>query len=333
MATLLQDVRYAVRLLWKHRGFTAIAALVLALGIGANSAVFTIVNTMMLKPRVGQPAGAMTSIYSRDTTKPDSYRSFAWSEYVALRQRKDVFASLSAHNLAMVGMREGDTTKRLFADMVTSDFFTTFGTAPVIGRAFTPAEEKPGADVPVAVISDSLWQRMGGTNSVLGQTINLNNRPFSIVGVAPRGFGGKIVVLTIDVFVPLGMYDSMTNDFAKDGLSTKLSDPHHYNLFLEGQLAPGVKVTSLPSAEKGRDFQLTPMGRFSISTSPQNDGELLPITGVLLGMSLVVLFIASFNLANMLLARNGSRAKEFAIRLAIGGGTSSQSIGYHGTHG
>ena len=101
MATLVQDVRYAVRLLWKHRGFTAIATLVLALGIGANSAVFTIVNTMLLKPRVGHPAGELTSIYSRDTTKPDSYRSFSWAEYSALRQRTDVFASLSAHNLAI----------------------------------------------------------------------------------------------------------------------------------------------------------------------------------------------------------------------------------------
>lgn len=325
MGTLSQDIRFAVRLLWKHRGFTAIATLVLALGIGANSAVFTIVNTMLLKPRVGQPAGEMTSIYSRDTTKPDSYRSFSWAEYAALREKKDVFASLSAHNLAMVGVREGETTRRLFADMVTSDFFATFGTAPTLGRAFSSDEEKPGADVPVAVVSYTMWQRLGGTHSldptksILGQTITLNNRAFTIVGVAPRGFGGKIVVLTPDVFVPLGMYDALTNDFSKDGLATKLSDPHHYNLFLEGQFAPGVKIASLPGMDKDRDFQLAPMGRFSISTSPSDDAELIPVTGVLLGMSLVVLFIASFNLANMLLARNGSRAKEFAIRMAIGG--------------
>ena len=319
MATLWQDVRYAVRLLWKHRGFTAIATLVLALGIGANSAVFTIVNTMLLKPRVGQPAGELTSVFSRDTTKPDSYRPFSWAEFQALRQRKDVFTSLSAHNLAMVGLREGDATRRLFVDMVTSDFFTTFGAPPLLGRAFTPDEETPGADVPVAIVSYTMWQRLGGTNAILGQSITLNNRAFTIVGVAARGFGGSIVALTPDAFVPLGMYDSLTNDFSKDGLSTTLSDPHHYNLFLEGQFAPGVKVTSLPGIEKDRDYQLTKMSRFSISTSPQNDGQLIPITGVLLGMSLVVLFIASFNLANMLLARNGSRAKEFAIRMAIGG--------------
>ncbi|TAK15341.1 MAG: hypothetical protein EPO35_07740, partial [Acidobacteria bacterium] len=233
MGTLAQDVRFAVRLLWKQKGFTAIAALVLALGIGANSAVFTIVNTMLLKPRVGHPAGEMTSIYSRDTTKPDAYRAFSWAEYDALRQRKDVFGSLSAHSLSMVGLREGDTTRRLFTDMVTSDFFQTFGAPPILGRAFTSEEEKPGADVPVVIVSYTLWQRLGGSNNILGQTIIINNRAFTVVGVAPRGFGGKIVAFTPDAFVPLGVYDSLTNDFARDGLATKLSDPHHYNLFLE----------------------------------------------------------------------------------------------------
>jgi len=205
MATLAQDIRFAVRLLWKHRGFTAIATLVLALGIGANSAVFTIVNTMLLKPRVGQPAGELTSIYSRDTTKPDAYRPFSYAEFDALRSRRDVFASLSAHNLAMVGVREGDATRRLFADMITSDFFATFGSAPILGRGFTPDEEKPGADAPVAIVSYPLWQRLDGTNAILGKTITINNRVFSIVGVAPPRFGRKIRVRTPDVFVPPGM--------------------------------------------------------------------------------------------------------------------------------
>src|SRR6185295_7724899 len=106
MATFLADVRFALRLLWKHRGFATIATLVLALGIGANSAVFTLVNTMLLKPRVGRPQGELVSLFSRDTTKPDSYRAFSFTNFEQLRQRQEVFASLSAHNLAMVGLRE-----------------------------------------------------------------------------------------------------------------------------------------------------------------------------------------------------------------------------------
>jgi predicted permease len=334
MTTLISDVRFAVRLLWKNRGFTAIATIVLALGIGANSAVFTIVNTMLLKPRVGKPAGELVSLFSRDTTKPDSYRAFSYANFEELRKRQDVFASLSAHNLAMVGLREGESTRRLFIDIVTGDFFRTFGAPPLLGRSFTADEERPDADIPVAVLSYPLWQRMGGNNNVLNQTITLNNRSFQVVGVAQRGFGGPIVELIPDVFVPTGVYDTLQNDFAKDGLTTDLSDPRHFNLYLVGQLKPGLTLESAaaplkaisaqlaaadPANQKDREAIATVMSRMSVSTSPQDDSQLLPLSGILLGMSLVVLFIASFNLANMLLAQNGARAKEFAIRLAIGG--------------
>jgi len=334
MATFLGDVRFALRLLWKHRGFTAIATLVLALGIGANSTVFTIVNGMLLKPRVGAPLGQLVSLFNRDTTKPDSYRAFSFATFDDLRRRPDLFASLSAHTLAMVGLREGGATRRLFVDIITREFFTTFGAPPIKGRGFTADEERPGADVPVVVLSYPLWQRLGGNDGVLGQTVMLNNRAFTVVGVAARGFGGPIVMVMPDAFVPTGVYDSLQNDFARDGLTTKLSDPRHFNLFLVGQLRPGATIASVAPALKAASAQLaigdpanlkdretiaTPMSRMSISTSPQDDSELMPVSAILLGMSLVVLFIASFNLANMLLARNGARAKEFAIRMAIGG--------------
>ena len=334
MATLTGDVRFALRLLWKNRGFTAIAALVLALGIGANSTVFTLVNAMMLKPRVGHPQGEMVSLFSRDTTKPDSYRSFSFANFEALSKRHDVFASISAHNLSMVGIREGDSTRRLFVDIVTADFFNTFGAPPVIGRSFTAAEEQPGANQAVAIIGYSMWQRMGGGLDVLGKTITLNNQAFAIVGVAPRAFGGSTVVFSPDAFVPTGMYDSLSNDLTREGLTTSLRDPRHYNLFLAAQLQPGLTLETVapslkaisaamaaddPANLKDREVTANTMSRLSISTSPQDDKELVPVSAVMLGMSLVVLFIASFNLANMLLARNGARAKEFAIRMAIGG--------------
>jgi predicted permease len=334
MATVLGDIRFALRLLWKHRGFTAIATLVLALGIGANSTVFTIVNGMLLKPRVGAPNGQLVSLFNRDTTKPDSYRAFSFATFDQLRGRPDLFASLSAHTLAMVGLREGGATRRLFVDIGTKDFFSTFGAPPIKGRGFTADEERPGADVPVVVLSYPLWQRLGGSDAVLGQTVTLNNRAFTVVGVAERGFGGPIVMVMPDAFVPTGVYDSLQNDFARDGLTTKLSDPRHFDLFLVAQLRPGATIASVAPALKAASAQLaigdranlkdretiaTPMSRMSISTSPQDDSELMPTSAVLLGMSLVVLFIASFNLANMLLARNGARAKEFAIRMAIGG--------------
>jgi predicted permease len=334
MTSIVADFRFALRLLRKNPGFTTVAVLVLALGIGANSAVFGLVNTLLLKPRGGQPAGALVSLYSRDTTKPNSYRAFSFANFTDLRARPELFATLSAHNLAMVGLRDGDSTRRLFVDIVTREFFDTFGVTPALGRVFTADEERPGADRPVAIVSDALWRRLGGTPQVVGQSITLNGRAFTVVGVAPPGFGGSIVLFTPDAFVPTGMYDSLSNDFARDGYTTTLSDPRHYNLFLIGQLRPGVTPESVAPALKAisaemaaaepaelatREVTAAPISRLSISTSPPDDGELLPVSALLLGMSLVVLFIASFNLANMLLARNGARAKEFAIRMAIGG--------------
>ena len=333
MTNLLADVRFTFRLLWKNRGFTAIATLVLALGIGANSTVFTLLNTLLLKPRVGSPEGAVVSVFNRDALKPDSYRGFSFAHYEGLRARTNVFASLSAHTLTTVGMREGETTRRLFVDVVTRDFFDTFGATLLAGRNFTAEEERPGADVPVVIVSYPLWQRLGARPDVVGQDITLNNRAFTVIGVAPRGFGGSLVAVTPDAFLPTGAYDGLSSDFMNDGVVRRLGDPKFQSLFLAGQLRPGQTVGTIAPALQAISAQMaadnpdledreaiaTEMSRLSLSTSPQTDGELLPVAGVLLGMSLVVLFIASLNLANMLLARNGARAKEFAIRLAIGG--------------
>ena len=245
MSSFIGDVRFALRLLWKNRGFTAIAALVLALGIGANSTVFALVNTIALKPRVGHPNGGLVSLFNKDTTKPDSYRAFSWAMFEQLRERRDVFAHLSAHNLTMVGLREGDTTRRLFADVISADFFNVYGAPPLVGRAFTTQEEQPGADIPVVTLSYPLWQRMGGSANVVGQTITINNRAFNVIGVAQRGFGGAIVSLVPDAFLPTGVYDSISADFTRDGMATRLSDPRHFNLILDAQPLPGASMASV----------------------------------------------------------------------------------------
>ncbi len=333
MSTFLGDVRFSLRLLWKNRGFTAIATIVLALGIGANSAVFTLVNTLMLKPRVGSPQGELISVFDCNTKETDAYRAFSYEDFEELRTRKDVFASLSAHTLTMVGMREGDATRRLFVDISTRDFFETFGVTSMMGRMFTAQEERPGADIQVVIASYPLWQRLGGGSDIGGQSITLNNRVFTVIGVAPRGFGGPLVAITPDAFLPTGVYDNLASDFLNDGAPLKLGDPRSFNLFVAGQLNPGATPESVapllksmgtqmaeanPADREDRELLVTKMSRMSINTSPQDDAELWRLAVVLLGMSFVVMFIASLNLANMLLARNSARAKEFAIRLAIG---------------
>jgi len=202
MSAFLQDLRFGTRLLFRHRGFTAVAALVLALGIGANTAVFSLINAMVLKPRAGVPDKELAGVYSRDRTQVDTYRAFSYPNYADLRQRTDLFASLTGHNYSLVGLTEGETTRRVFADVITANYFDTFGVPVHRGRAFSAEEERPGANIPVAILSHGMWQRLGGTDDVVGRTINVNRRQFTVVGVAAKGFGGSMMIATPELFVP-----------------------------------------------------------------------------------------------------------------------------------
>ena len=334
MSAFLQDIKHGIRLLFRYRGFTVVAALVLALGIGANTAVFTLINTMLIKPRPGVPDSELVGVFSRDRTQVDVYRGFSYPNYADLRDRTDLFASLTAHDYAMVGVTEGSTTRRVFADVISANYFDTFGVPVVKGRAFTMDEERPAANLPVAILGYSMWQRLGGGDNIVGSTIRLNSRLFEIVGVAARGFGGSLVLVTPELFLPLGVLDHITNDFASDGLQTSIGDRRHASLVLVGHLAPGATIESTrptldtvstqlehayPGENKNQALLMAPLSRMSVSTQPQQDSELGVVAILLFSMSGLVLLVASFNLANMLLARGSSRQKEFAIRLAIGG--------------
>jgi predicted permease len=333
MASLWQDVRFGVRLLARQPGFTAVALLVLAVGIGANAAAFSLVDTLLLRPRVGSPAGELTGVYSRHRTRP-GYRAFSYAEFAALREREDVFPRLAAHAFGIAGLRDGDGTRRVFVDIASAGYFETFGVRPVLGRTFTRAEGRPGADIPVAILSHPLWQRLGGTPDLLGTPIEINTRTYSVVGVAPRGFGGSMVMVTPELWVPTGMYDAVAFDTRNQAGSETLTDPESRHLILVAQLAPGATISSMqpalaslsdalslgaPETHEDHALELAPLSRLSVSTRPQVDDELTSLTAVILSLSGLVLLIASFNLASMLLARGRMRRREFAIRLAVGG--------------
>ena len=333
MAAFLQDLRYASRLLGRNRGFTAIAALVLALGIGANTAVFTLINGLVLKPRVGASDQELVGVYSRDR-ESGAYRAFSYPNYADLRGRDDLFASLTGHTFAMAGMTEGSSVRRVFVNIATASFFDTFGVRLHLGRSFSSEEERPGADLPVTVLSYDAWKRLGSPADLTDVRVRLNGRDFTVVGVAPRGFGGSMVLVSPELWVPTGVYDTLSNDFLRDGLVATLGDRRHHALVLVGRLKVGGSAESLAPAldTAGRQLEqaysgenarqaliAAPLSRLSVSTSPQTDGELGTLALLLFSMSGLVLLVASLNLANMLLARGSARQKEFAIRLAIGG--------------
>src|SRR5450432_1945848 len=333
MATFIRDFSYSVRMLSKRPGFTAAAVAVLALGIGANTAIFTLVNGFLMRPLLIREPDRLAGCYSRDTKKPDNYRAFSYPNYADLRDRNPVFTSLAAHNVAMVGLAEGDSTRRVFAELVSSNYFETFGVPLLRGRTFTAAEERPGSGALVTIVSYPYWKKMGADQQFLGKTVRLNSRLFTVVGIAAEGFSGSTALLSPEVYVPLGVYEFLVNDFAAQARPLAARDNH--SLILIGRLRPGVSQAgadrqlvavgasmelAYPAINKDQGLVVRPLSRMSISTSPQSDGGLGVPAALLLSMAAVVLLIASLNVANMMLARGTARRKEIAIRLALGGG-------------
>jgi putative ABC transport system permease protein len=158
MHHLWQDVRYGIRTLLGKPGFTVAAVLVLSLGIGANSAVFSLVNAFLLKPLHVKKPEELVGLYSRDTKHPDKYRAFSYPNYVDIRDNNEAFRGLAALNMAMVGIQEGDGTRRTFATVVSSNYFSTLGVTMLKGRAFLPEEERPGAEL-TAIATYRFWEK------------------------------------------------------------------------------------------------------------------------------------------------------------------------------
>ncbi len=344
LRNLGKDVRLGARMFRKKFGFTCAAVVVLALGIGANSAIFSLVNAFLFKPLVMNAPGSLMGVYSRDTQKSE-YRAFSYADYVELRDgvRGDeshagadggVFSSLTAHNLAMVGLGEsgGDTTKRVFADMVSSNYFATFGVPLSQGRVFTAEEERPGAGVPVVIVSYSYWKKNGSDPGVLGKALQINGRPYTVVGVTAKGFSGTTAMISPELYLPLGVYEAAVNDFEGRGKALAARDNHA--LLLIGRLRSGMTqktadaalgtvaadlAKAYPVEDKDQTLIVRPLSRLSISTDPENNSQIMVPAVLLLAVAAVVLLIASLNVANMMLARGTTRRREIAIRQALGG--------------
>jgi predicted permease len=331
MNQLWQDVRYGIRMLAGKPGFTAAAILVLALGIGANSAVFSLINALLLKPLHVERPDELVGLYSRDMKHPDSYRAFSYPNYCDIRQSNLAFSSLAAMNIAMIGIQEGPTTRRTFASVVSFNYFSTLGVTMLRGRAFLPAEEKPGTELS-AVVSYRFWEKTGEDPLLVGKPIRLNGHLFTIVGITPKGFTGTTALVSPEIFVPLGVYGLVMNDF--EGRVRPLEARDNHALILLGRLKSGVALQTADATlavvasqmekayaeNKDQTLLVRPLPRLGISTNPQSNNELRVPAILLLSLAAVVLLIASLNLANMMMAKGAARRKEIAIRLAIGGG-------------
>jgi predicted permease len=340
------DFRHGLRLLRRAPGFTAAAVLILALPIAANTAVFSLVNTVLLQSRPGR-IDSLVAVFSRDRQRPGSYRDFSYPLYVDLRDLRDlrdprdhsaIFESVMAHTVALVGIRDsldnlhGGATKRSFAEIVSSNYFSTLGVRLAAGRPFSLDEERPGANRPVAIASYSAWRRRGFDPGFIGSTVRVNGASFTIVGIAPKGLR-TTALLSPDWWLPLGTYDRIINEWFREG-TKGLDDRASHTLFVAGALKPGLTKAAaeaaldtlaiglareFPGTDRDRSFVLDRVP-LNLSSSPQKEAPVAFVAGLLVLMGVLVLCVACLNLANLMLARGAARRKEIAIRQALGSG-------------
>lgn len=331
---MISDLKFAFRTLAKTPGFTFIAIFTLALAIGVNSALFTLVHGAILRPVIPTRPDEVVNLFTARKGASKDYRQFSHAEYMALRSSPGVFSDVAAQNPILAGIGQDDTMRRSFAFQVSDNFFGTLGTTPELGRFFTSEESRPNANLPVVVVSYNLWQRYGGKADFVGSRLRVNGQPHTVVGVTRKGFSGMNALLAPDIWLPLGQFSNYQQTLNDDKSLQDLASPKNFTLNLTARLAPGVTrdqlTARLPALAKQldavqptdlateRELQFETPSRYSISTTPSNDGSGFPLAAALLGMSGCVLLIASLNLANMLLARGAARAKEIALRLALG---------------
>src|SRR4029077_18064954 len=191
---MIQDFKFAVRQLFKAPAFTIAAVTVLALGIGVNTAVFSLVNTLFFAPPAYARPHEMVQLFSQDKKDPKKFRGFSYPTYLDVREQNTVFTDVMSFNLALIGIGQKGDTRRTFAGIVSSNYFSVLGVPVARGRAFLPEEETPGHNAPVAIASYSYWQKHGLDPSVLGSQVFINGRSFTIVGITPKEFTGTLQV-------------------------------------------------------------------------------------------------------------------------------------------
>ncbi|HEX8140258.1 MAG TPA: ABC transporter permease [Pyrinomonadaceae bacterium] len=320
--TLLKDLRYGMRRLARSPAFTAIALLSLALGIGANTAIFSLINTVVLRPLPVERPAEIVSL--GNATGNRLFPTFSYPNYKDFRDRNDLFAGLVAYRFAPLSMSHDGVNERLWAYVVTGNYFEVLGVKAARGRLLGPEDDlQPGAH-PVTVISYQCWQqRFGADPGVVGKSIVANGRSYTVIGVAAKGFFGTEIIAAPELWFPMTMQAEI--EVGNSWLDKRGDE----NIFVIGRLKPNVTVaqaqaalTSIalelereyPEVNEGKRVQLSPPGMMSGTMR----AGILGFAGLLMLVVAFVLLLACTNLANLLLARAADRRKEIAVRLSLG---------------
>ena len=318
--SLMLDVRYAARLLRKTPGFTIVAVLTLALGIGANAVVFSVMNGLILRPlSVPEPKSLYALEWGSDSGGMESY-----PDYVDIRDRNTSFESLAAYNIQLVGVNASGESSQAWALTVTGNYFDTLRIQPLIGRFFHPSDERGANSAPYIVLSHPYWHtHFGDDPSVIGRTLELNKNAYTVIGVAPAGFRGTMELFSPDFFIPFVNQGQL-------GGGEPMSDRTTRTVFeLFGHLKPGVT----PAAATA---DLNSVGAYLQKTYPKIEGDpsfklaspnlygdfmgrpVRAFVACLMVLAALILLAACANLGSLFAARATDRTRELALRLALG---------------
>jgi predicted permease len=322
MHTLIQDIRYAFRMLTKSPAFTVLAVLTLALGIGATAALFGVVNGFLLRPLPGKDNANLTVIA---ITHPgnDSPHGPSFLDFQDFRAGSDAFSEMAAYDMDYVGARADGQSDRVFANYITANFFGTLGLQPAVGTFIFPGESDKSSAIPVAILSYSYWQqRFGGDPRIIGKSITVNGKACTVIGVSPKGFFGPYTPAEIAVFLPIGLSDAdILENRARHGLHV-LARPRdgvsRSQARASLQLIAGHLAQAYPATDQGLNVDV--ISERLARPEPRSSTAIPLIVTVFMAMSGLVLLVTCANVANLLLVRGAGRGKELAIRAAMGAG-------------